>query len=188
MAQTIAFRVEITERCARRRTAERRGRIERVPAGHRARGCSCCRRSSSSSAIRSIRSSASSGSASPTIEFLSNEPANWVGLRQLHRGAQRPADVGEPVARGAVHDHVPAGNDHPAAAPRDPRRPGDQSAAGDLLPRGAAHSGGDSEHARLRAVEVDVQLPGRADKPLPGRHARPVHRCRTRRNGWAERR
>ena len=117
------------------------------------------------------------------------QPAGALGrLRQLRRCAPRPADVGEPVARARVHDHVPAGNDHPAAAARHPHRPGDEPASGDLLSRGPAHSGGDPEHARLRAVEVDVQLPERPDQSSPGRYARPVHVCRTRRNGWAGRR
>src|SRR5271163_4385299 len=78
------------------------------------------------------------------------------------------------MARARVHDHVPAGNDHPAAAARDPHRPGDEPASRDLLSRGAAHSGGDSLDARIRSVEVDVQLPEWPDKSSPGRYARAV--------------
>ena len=112
------------------------------------------------------------GRASTTTSTALNDPLMWA----------------EPVAGRPVHDHVPAGNDHPAAAAGDPRRPREQAAARHVLPRRSAHPGRDSEHARLRAVEVDVQLPGRADQPFPGRCTRPVHRLRTRRNGWAARR
>ena len=152
-------------------------------------GFSCCRRSSSSSAIRSARSSAFSGSASPTTSS-SYRRAGELGLASTttSQALQRPADVGEPVAGDPVHDHVPAGNDHPAAAPGHPRRPGEQPASRHGLPRHPAHSGRDSEHARLRAVEVDVQLPGRPDQSFPGRCHSACSRCRTRRNGWAARR
>ena len=96
-------------------------------------------------------------------------------LRQLCAGASRPAHVGEPGPCGSVHHHVPARNDYPSLASRNPRRPGREPTARHALPRHPAHSGGHSEHADLRAVEVDVQLSERPDQPSPGQYVRALH-------------
>ena len=128
------------------------------------------------------------GSASPTTSTCPASRANWVWFDNYINALNDPLMWNEPVARGAVHPHVPAGNDHSAASARDTGRPGTRRASGDILPRRTADPSGHPQHARLRAVEVDVQLPGRPNNTLPGRHPRPVHRCRTRRSGWAERR
>ena len=110
------------------------------------------------------------------FQFLSNEPAHWVWLRQLCKALERPADVDEPVAGGAVHDHVPAGNDHPSAAPGDPDRPGDQSAHS-RPSTGSSCSFRRSSRARWSSCcGSGCTITRRPDQSLPRRHARPVHR------------
>src|SRR4026209_1011632 len=74
-----------------------------------------------------------------------------------------------------VHDLVPPRNDRAAAPACDLHRPGYECTTGDTLSRHTAYPGRHSEHADLRAVEVDVQLPGGADKPFSGQHTPPVH-------------
>src|SRR6185437_3815503 len=102
--------------------------------------------------------------------------AGAVGLvRQLCTGASRPPDVDEPLAGGGVHDDVPARNDYPSPASRDPRRPSREPASRHALSRDPAHPGSHSEHPDLRLVEVDVQLSERPDQSSAGQYIRAVH-------------
>ena len=95
--------------------------------------------------------------------------------RQLRRGAAGPAAVGRAGQGGLVHPDVPARHHPLPAAAGDSRRPRRQPHRGHPVPRGAADSRGDPEHPGVRPLEVDVQLPDRADQPLPGRGRRPLH-------------
>ena len=107
-------------------------------------------------------------------KFLAQGTRQLGGLRQLCRSPERSFDVGQPVAGRPVHDDVPARHDHHSAPGGDPGRPGREPAPRDL-PRDPPGPRSDPEHADLRLMEVDVQLPDRPDQSLPGRCARAVH-------------
>ena len=84
--------------------------------------------------------------------------------------------------------HVPAGNDHPAPAARDPRRPGDEP-----TPRHASTAWSCSSRPSSRARSSSccgsgctTTRPGRSIISWSTRSASSP--CRTRRNGWAARR
>ena len=61
------------------------------------------------------------------FQFLSDKPAQWVWFDNYAQALHDPLMWTSLWRAAAVHDHVPARNDHPSPASRDPRRPSRES-------------------------------------------------------------
>ncbi len=122
------------------------------------------------------------------FQYLASEPAKWVGFDNYIEAFNDPL-MWAGLWRAALFTlmFLPGTIILPLLL-GDSRQPGDESGPGDLLPCGAAHSGGDSKHARVRAVEVDVQLSGRARSITSSLMLPACSPCKMRRSGWVERR